>query len=154
MCAATWAVRLSRYRTYLVAFLICGAPRYAVLALDAPLWLLVGVVAVSGFAAGFINPVLGAVIFERIPAPLMGRVSSLTTAMCFALMPLGGLVGGLLVSGVGLSATLLAAGAAYLVVTMLPAVDPRWREIDERRPVELADREAAAEPDQEKAAAT
>ena len=154
VCAATWAARLSRYRTYLVAFLICGAPRYAVFALDAPLWLLVGVVAVSGFAAGFINPVLGAVIFERIPAPLMGRVSSLTTAMCFALMPLGGLVGGLLISGVGLSATLLAAGAAYLVVTMLPAVDPRWREIDERRPVELADREPAAEQDQEKAAAT
>ncbi|HEY0951762.1 MFS transporter [Nocardioides sp.] len=157
VCAATWAARLSRYRTYLVAFLICGAPRYAVFALDAPLWLLVGVVAVSGFAAGFINPVLGAVIFERIPAPLMGRVSSLTTAMCFALMPLGGMVGGLLVSGVGLPVTLLAAGAAYLVVTMLPAVDPRWREIDERRPVELGGepaREPDREPDQEKAAAT
>jgi len=150
MCAATWAVRLPRYRTYLVAFLICGAPRYAAFALGVPLWLLVGVVAVSGFAAGFINPVLGAVIFERIPAPLMGRVSSLTTAMCFALIPLGGVAGGLLISAVGLPATLLAAGAAYLLVTMLPAVDPRWREIDDRPPVELA----GSEPDQEKAAAT
>lgn len=149
VCAATWASRLSRYRTYLIAFLICGAPRYVVFALDSPLWLVLGVVAASGFAAGFINPVLGAVIFERIPDRLVGRVSSLTTAMCFALMPLGGLVGGLLVSGVGLSATMLAVGVAYLLVTMLPAVDPRWREIDVRRAPE-----ATPETDQAKAAAT
>ena len=71
-------------------------------------------------------------IFERIPEPLVGRVTSLTTSMCFALMPLGGLLGGLLVSGFGLAAAMLACGAAYFVVTMLPAVDPRWREMDRR----------------------
>lgn len=131
-CAATWAAGLSRYRTYLVAFLVCGAPRYAVFAFDSPLWVVIGIVAASGFAAGFINPVLGAVIFERIPGPLMGRVSSLTTAMCFALLPLGGLLGGVLVTGTGLTPALLTVGAAYLLVTMLPAVDPRWREMDRR----------------------
>ncbi len=131
-CAATWAAGLSRYRTYLIAFLVFGAPRYAVFAFDSPLWLVIGIVAASGFAAGFINPVLGAVIFERIPGPLMGRVSSLTTAMCFALLPLGGLLGGVLVTGTGLTPALLAVGTAYLVVTMLPAVDPRWREVDRR----------------------
>ena len=144
VCAATWAAGLSRYRTYLVAFLVCGAPRYAVFAFDSPVWTVVLVVAASGFAAGFINPVLGAVIFERIPSHLVGRVSSLTTAMCFALIPLGGLLGGLLVTGAGLSVTMLAVGAAYLVVTMLPAVDPRWREIDERRPVAVRAQENAA----------
>ena len=36
-------------------------------------------VVVAGFASGFLNPILGAVIFERIPAPLMGRVTSLST---------------------------------------------------------------------------
>ncbi|HYF74089.1 MAG TPA: MFS transporter [Nocardioides sp.] len=162
VCAATWASGLSRYRTYLIAFLVCGAPRYAVFAFDSPLWLVAGVVAASGFAAGFINPVLGAVIFERIPDRLVGRVSSLTTAMCFALIPLGGLTGGLLVSGVGLSVTMLAVGAAYLVVTMLPAVDPRWREMDVRRPAaepaqepgQEPGREPGQEPGREKAAAT
>lgn len=143
VCASAWAARLPRYRTYLLAFLVCGLPRYVVLALDSPLWLVVGIVAVSGFAAGFINPVLGAVIFERIPQPLVGRVSSLTTAMCFALMPLGGLVGGLLVTGAGLSWAMLTVGVAYFVVTMLPAVDPRWREIDRRKEPEA---EPAEEP--------
>jgi MFS family permease len=139
VCAAAWAARLPRYRTYLLAFLVCGLPRYAVFAFDSPIWLVVAATMASGFAAGFINPVLGAVIFERIPQPLVGRVSSLTTAMCFALMPLGGLLGGVLVTGVGLGPAMLAVGLAYFVVTMLPAIDPRWREMD-RRP------EPAAEP--------
>ena len=86
----------------------------------------------GGFASGFLNPILGAVIYERIPAPLVGRVTSLTTAMCFALMPLGGLLGGLLVSGWGLTPAMLAIGAAYFVITMAPAFDPRWREMDDR----------------------
>ena len=139
LCAAAWADRLSRYRTYLVAFLITGLPRFVLFALDVPLWLVIGFCVVGGFASGFLNPVLGAVIFERIPAPLVGRVSSLITAMCFALMPLGGLLGGALVTGLGLSWAMLAVGIAYFAVTMLPAVDPRWREMD-RRP------EPAAEP--------
>lgn len=138
VCAAAWAVRLPRFWVYLVAFLVAGAPRFAVFAYDAPLWLVGAVVVVGGFASGFLNPVLGAVIFERIPGRLVGRVSSLTTAMCFALMPFGGLLGGALVSWQGLGFAMLATGAAYFLVTMLPAVDPRWRDMD-RRP----DREAA-----------
>jgi MFS family permease len=133
ICAATWAARLPRYKTYLLAFLVCGVPRFVVFAFDTPVALLVGVIAASGFAAGFINPVLGAVIFERIPARLVGRVSSLTTAMCFSLIPLGGLLGGSLVTAFGLAVAMVAVGAAYFAVTMLPAVDPRWREIDRRR---------------------
>lgn len=132
ICASAWAARLPRYKTYLIAFLVCGAPRYVVFALDVPIWAVLAVCVAGGFAAGFINPILGAVIFERIPAPLVGRVTSLTTAMCFALMPFGGIVGGLLIAGFGLSPALLVIGAAYLAVTMLPALDPRWRELDRR----------------------
>lgn len=130
ICASAWAARLPRYRTYLIAFLVCGAPRFVVFALDVPIWAVLAVCVAGGFAAGFINPILGAVIFERIPAPLTGRVTSLTTAMCFALMPFGGILGGLLIAGFGLSPALLITGAAYLAVTTLPALDPRWREID------------------------
>jgi MFS family permease len=133
VCASAWAARLPRYRTYLLAFLVCGLPRYLVFGFGVPLWLVVAVSVAAGFAAGFINPVLGAVIFERIPQPLVGRVSSLTTAMCFALIPLGGLLGGALITGLGLSPAVLLIGVAYFAVTMLPAVDPRWREMDRRR---------------------
>lgn len=130
--AARWAAGLPRYATYLVAFLIAGLPRFVVLALGVPLGVVLAVCAVGGFASGFLNPVLGAVEIERIPRPLLGRVGSLMTAACYALMPLGGLLGGGLVSTLGLSAALLVCGAAYFVVTMLPAADPTWRELDRR----------------------
>lgn len=133
LIASIWAQRLPRYVVYVVAFLFAGAPRFIAMALDVPLVALLVVAVGAGFASGFINPVLGAVIFERIPEPLMGRVSSLTTAICWSLMPLGGLLGGLLASRWGISWALAAVGVAYFLVTMLPALDPRWREMDDRR---------------------
>ncbi len=133
LVAAAYGDRLPRYATYLVCFLVTGLPRFVLMGLDTPLWSILGYAVVAGFASGFLNPILGAVIYERVPEHLMGRVSSLSTACCFALMPLGGLVGGFLVGGAGLGAAMLVCGAAYFVVTMLPAVDPRWREIDRRK---------------------
>ncbi len=132
-----YAERLPRYATYLVCFLVTGLPRFVVMAFETtPLWIVLAFCVVGGFASGFLNPILGAVIYERVPDHLMGRVSSLSTACCFALMPLGGLVGGFLVGGLGLTAAMLICGVAYFVVTMFPALDPRWREID-RRPERL-----------------
>jgi len=132
--AAGWAERLPRFKTYLFAFLLCGAPRFVVLALDLPLTAVLTTAAVGGFASGFINPILGAVIFERIPPHLVGRVNSLITSLCWAGIPFGGVVGGVLIAGFGLSPALLVAGAAYLVATMLPAVRPEWRDIDRPSP--------------------
>ncbi|MBO9578471.1 MAG: MFS transporter [Microbacteriaceae bacterium] len=135
VAASIWAARLPRYVVFLVAFLIAGAPRFVALALDIPLAGVIAVIAAGGLAAGFLNPILGAVIFERIPAPLVGRVSSLINAMAFALMPLGGLLAGALISGFGLPIAMLAIAAGYFCVTILPALDPRWREMDRRSTV-------------------
>ena len=135
LAAARWGETLPRYRTYVVAFLVCGAPRFVVLALDSPLWAVFAVSVVSGVASGFLNPILGAVILERIPAPLLGRVSSLNTAICWSLMPLGGVLGGIAIAGLGLSPALLVAGAAYFVTTMAPTRLPSFRGMD-RAPVE------------------
>jgi MFS family permease len=132
LVAAAKGDRLPRYATYLVCFLVTGLPRFVVMALDTPLWGILAMAVVGGFASGFLNPILGAVIYERVPVHLLGRVSSLSTAACFALMPLGGLVGGFLVGGAGLGVALVVCGVAYFAATMLPAVDPRWREIERR----------------------
>lgn len=142
LLAAVYAARLPRYWTYLVAFLLAGLPRFAVTAIDSPLLAVLAVFVAGGFASGFLNPVLGAVEFERIPAHLVGRVTSLMTALCWGLMPFGALLGGLLVSSWGLAATLLVAGLVYFAVTMLPAVDPAFRELD-RRPGQTLDVEPA-----------
>ncbi len=147
LIAAAWGERIPRFRTYLIAFLVTGLPRFVVMAFDTPLWLVFTVFVVGGFASGFLNPILGAVFFERIPAPLVGRVSSLSTSVCFALMPLGGLLGGVLIAGIGLSPALLVIGTAYFVATMAPAVLPSFREMDRRpTPALPSAADADAEP--------
>ncbi|HXH79909.1 MFS transporter [Nocardioides sp.] len=130
LIAARWGETLPRFRTYVIAYLIAGAPRFVVMALDSPVWAVFVVTAVAGVAAGFLNPILGAVILERIPAPLLGRVSSLNTALCWSLMPLGGVLGGLAVTGFGLSPALLVAGIAYAITTMAPSRVPSFRAMD------------------------
>jgi MFS family permease len=130
LVAAVVGHRLPRRLTFTVGFLLIGAPRFAVLGLGAPLWLVLVVVFVGGLGAGTLNPILGAVEIERIPEHARARVLSLISSLAFALMPFGGLLGGLLTERIGVSATLLACGAVYLVATTLPALRPEWREMD------------------------
>lgn len=130
--AAAYATRLPRYWTYLIAFCICGLPRFLVFALPAPLAAVIAVSVIAGFASGFLNPILGAVLFERIPAPMMGRVSAMNIAMSWSLIPFGGVLGGALVVAIGGGPALAVAGVGYFAATILPALQPRWREIDRR----------------------
>lgn len=141
LVAAGLAHRLPRRTTYLLGFLVAGAPRFVVLALDAPLWLVLAVFAVSGLGSGFINPIIGAILLERIPRRLLGRVNALADSVAWAGIPLGGLVGGALIGLVGLSPVLLAFGAIYLATTTLPGLRPEWKDMDRlrRRPVERAE---------------
>lgn len=128
--AAALGNRMRRYPTYLVCFLVTGIPRFLVIAFGAPLWVVFVVFAIGGTSSGFINPILGAIQFERIPAHVLGRVMSLISAFAWGLMPLGGLLGGSLVSAFGLTTALVACGIAYFVVTMFPAIDPTWKQIE------------------------
>ena len=139
LLAARWGARLPRYRTYLVGFLVAGLPRFLVLALGAPVWVCLLVFAAAGFASGFLNPIIGAVVFERIPPYLTGRVSALNSALCWSLMPLGGVLGGVLAGGLGLEAALWVVGLAYLVASLSPLLFRSFRGFDTRpAPVALA----------------
>jgi MFS family permease len=118
---------------YLAGFLIGGSPRYLVLALGTPLWAIVGVYAVCGLGSGFINPILGAVIFERAPPAMYGRISSLMAAAFSAGIPFGGLVGGGLVSSFGLTAALCVVGSLHFLTTLLPGLQKEWGGMDRDR---------------------
>jgi MFS family permease len=128
--AAAYGTRLPRFQTYLVAFLITGLPRFVLFAAGAPLWMILAMCVIGGASSGFLNPVLGAVTFERIPREMVGRVTALSSALCWSLMPLGGVLGGLLVSGIGLDPAMIAIGLAYFVTTMAPALLPSFREMN------------------------
>ncbi|RMB85435.1 MFS transporter [Streptomyces shenzhenensis] len=130
LIAAAAAHRLRRRMVVLTGLLLAGAPRFLVLAFDAPLGAVLAVFAVSGFGAGFVNPVLGAVLFERVPRRMLGRVNALGDSLAWAGIPLGGLLAGAAVAAVGLAPVLLVCGAAYFLTTNLAGLRPEWREMD------------------------
>ncbi len=88
--------------------------------------------ALSGLMMGALNPLIGVVEFERIPARLRARVMGAGDAGAFAGMPVGGLLAGGLAGSIGLTATMLAFGGIYLVVCLPPFVGKVWRGLDVR----------------------
>jgi MFS family permease len=133
LTAASIGHRLPRRTTFAWSFFLIGAPRFLVFGLGAPLWVVLPVLFMGGIGVGTINPILGAVQLDRIPERLRARVLSVMTGGTAALVPFGGLVGGLLTERFGISAALLTCGAAYTVVTLLPLFGPEWREMDQAR---------------------
>ena len=127
------APRVNRWAAFAVGFLIAGAPRYLATALlGERLWALFLVSFLAGVAIAAVNPILGAVLYERVPQRLQARVLGLSHAVSWAGIPIGGLAGGALVQWLGLNPSLYAFGACYLVVTLLPFLDRSWRGLDDR----------------------
>ena len=133
LVATALAGRLPRRLVFLGGFLLCGAPRFVMLALDMPMWAIIVTVAISGSGAGFINPVLGAIFYERVPPHLIGRVSALEDSLCWSGVPLGGISAAAVIAAFGLAPALLIAGGIYLTATLVPGLRPEWKEMDRER---------------------
>jgi predicted MFS family arabinose efflux permease len=131
--------RLPRRRTFVFAFFLASFP-YVALAAMPSLPVTLVLMAAWGLAAGPINPLLATAAYERIPASMRGRVLGATTAGAWMAIPLGALLGGVVVEAIGVAATLLGIGLCYLLVTGFGLVNPAFRELD--RPVALAAAEA------------
>ena len=134
--AAAIGHRLPRLPIYVVGFMLAGPLPMAMFAIDAPLPAIVAVLLVSGFGAGFLNPIIGAILFEQIPAPLVGRVIALFGALAWGLMPFGGLYAGTLIDNWGIAIALGATGLLYLCATLSPIALPSFRQMKRKRPIE------------------
>ena len=129
---AATAPRLPRWAPFAIGFLIGGCPRFFALAFGAPLWSIVAISVTAGVALSAVNPILGAVYYERIPSTMQARVLGLSIALSWAGIPIGSLLGGWLVDGVGLRTALLIGGVGYLIATLMPFTSRHWRAMDER----------------------
>jgi MFS family permease len=124
----TWlGPRLPRRVSFGLGYALAGAPRYAALALGLALSPVVAVFLIGGMGAGGINPILGAVEYERVPRHLQARVLGALNAVAWVGIPFGSLVGGWAVARVGLAPALSVAGALYGLTTLMPFVFPVWR---------------------------
>ncbi len=133
--AATLAERLPRLAVYVVGFVCAGPTSMLALAIGPSLPVILTILAFAGFAAGFLNPIISAILFERIPKPMVGRVIALVGALAWALMPFGGLYAGVMTDAMGIIPALAATGMLYLVAALSPIAIPAFRQMKRRAPV-------------------
>lgn len=130
--AAAMGERMPRLLIYTIGFLFAGPMPMAIFAIHASLPAIVAVLLVSGFAAGFLNPIIGAILFERIPSAMVGRVIALFGALAWVLMPFGGLYGGLLIDNYGIAIALGVTGLLYLLAALTPLILPSFRQMNRK----------------------
>jgi MFS family permease len=117
--------RLPQYATFTICLAISGAPRLFVLGLSNNLSLVLAVTLVSGFAVAAVNPILGAMLFERVPKEMQTRVFGLVATVSFSGYPVGAVLGGWAVTGFGLTTAILLGGVVYVIATMAPLLRHR-----------------------------
>jgi predicted MFS family arabinose efflux permease len=118
--------RLPRRPLFVALFLVAGVPPYLALALGAPLPVVLAVLALAGFAAGPLNPVIDTALFGIVPAALRARVFGAISTGVAAGMPLGSILAGLGVEHLGLAASLLIAAGVYLAAILATSFGRRW----------------------------
>ncbi|GGR13016.1 putative drug antiporter protein precursor [Actinoplanes ianthinogenes] len=126
LASAGFGTRLPRRATYLIGVLSSGPTRIVVLALGLPPEAVIAVYALAGIGSGLFNPLLETVQVELIPAALRGRVQTLISAWAWAGIPVGGLLGAMLLNSGGLDAALWICGVAYLAAVLRPAWRMDW----------------------------
>ena len=136
--AAIYGPRLPRLLLYTLGFFCAGPLAMGIYAVNLPLPAIVAVLLLGGLAAGFINPIISAILFERTPQAMVGRVVALAGALSWALIPFGGLYAGVLVDNWGIATALGVTALLYLVATSAPLAVPSFRQMG-RRPVAVPD---------------
>ena len=123
--------RLPRHATFVAAFVWTGI-RYWFYALYPPVWVLIVVTLIASIGAGPLNPIIGAIEFERIPPNMRGRVFGAITAGAWIAMPLGMLLGGILTERFGTLVMMIALAITFLLTTLSMAFIPAMKEMNRK----------------------
>jgi MFS family permease len=123
---SAYGTRFSRRWAFTIGFVLVSL-RFFVFMLRPPLPILLALLAVNGLAVAPLNPVISTELFERTPANLRARVSGVLGAGAWIGMPLGGLMAGLMLGGIGLQNTLLLCGVLYCIITLSMVFLPAMR---------------------------
>ena len=114
------ATKMPQYLTFLFSIVLCMAPRQLILGFTDELVYVVVITFACGMTAATLRPILGAMLYARVPVQLQNRVFGLVAAVCGAGLAVGGVVAGWLVAGLGLHQAILVSGSVCLLVTLVP----------------------------------
>lgn len=126
--------RLPRYTVFVVGFVLTSL-KFFLYATYPPLWVALVFVVIFSMGAGPLNPIIGAVEYERVPKNMRGRVGGAVSAGAWSAMPLGMLIGGVLTEQLGVRPMLLGLGLIYLLTTLSMAFIPAMKEMNRREVV-------------------
>lgn len=123
--------RLPRHATFVGAFVLTGF-RFWVYALYPPIWVLIVVTLITSIGAGPLNPIIGAIEFERIPASMRGRVFGAIRAGAWIAMPLGMLLGGILTDRFGTFVMMIGLAITFFITTGSMSFIPAMKEMNRK----------------------
>ncbi len=130
LTAAWLGPKLPRRVVFTIGTLISGAPLPLALAAAGALPPALTAAFVAGLATGGLNPILHAVLYERIPPQLRARTLGALKASAWIGTPIGPLLAGSLIEATGLRTTLFTFAMILLVATAVPVMLPVMRHMN------------------------
>ncbi|MFC4857896.1 MFS transporter [Actinophytocola glycyrrhizae] len=112
--------KLPQYLTFCVSVALCVAPRQLTLGLTDSLVVVLVVSVLCGVSQAAFRPILGAMLYARVPVELQNRVFGMVTAVSGSSLAFGATIAGLAVAGLGLQPAIVLSGSVCLVVTVIP----------------------------------
>lgn len=112
--------RLPQYLTFTISLVLCVAPRQLTLGLTDSLIVVLVVSVLCGVTQATIRPILGAMLYSRVPVELQNRVFGMVNAITGSSLAFGGTLAGLAVAGLGLQPAILLSASLCLLTTMVP----------------------------------
>ncbi len=124
-----WGRRFSRRWVYVIGFVLAALQPLGY-SIYPPVALVIVIALIVGLGSGPINPIVGAVLLERVPSAMRGRVIGGVKAIAWMALPLGALSGGYFIQSFGLRNTLLVTGGLYLAATLSLALNPGVKDLE------------------------
>jgi predicted MFS family arabinose efflux permease len=112
--------KLPRYLTFCVSVALCVGPRQLTLGLTDDLAVVLVVSVLCGVTQAAFRPILGAMLYARVPVELQNRVFGMVTAVSGSSLAFGATLAGLTVAGLGLQPAIVLSGSLCLAVTAIP----------------------------------
>jgi MFS family permease len=135
--------KLPQYLTFTISLVLCVAPRQLTLGLTDNLVVILVVSVLCGVSQAAIRPILGAMLYARVPVELQNRVFGMVSAVTGSSLAFGGTLAGLAVAGIGLQPAILVSGSLCLLITLVPLLRYRSREHGEPAAAGVPERSTA-----------
>src|SRR5260221_12993203 len=110
----------------------CALPIFFLYATYPPISIALIFVVIASIGAGPLNPIIGAVEYERVPKNMRGRVGGAIGAGAWSAMPLGMLIGGVLTEQLGVRSMLIGLGVIYFITNLRMAFMPAMKEMNRK----------------------